>query len=500
MGRANCLKTPWTFRSWSLIAAALLVALLAISTQSFWMDEASTARSVTQPTLGGWWQYLTSHSGTDTQMPLFMLYIWGWVKLFGCTEWGLRAANAPWLVLGFLALPRRQAGYVLVLALSPFLWFYADEARPYVMQIAASLVLAGSLVRLLDLAATAPGETAKVERRSVGGFCFGLIVLSGSSMLGMIWAGAAVGSFLLLLGVRYSARLARQCWLPLLVTALILTGFAGYYLWTLRHGNAATPGATGLGNVVFIAYELCGFAGLGPGRADIHGSGMTAFRSWYLLPLAIYGLVTATVLFAGVGRVIREIPRRIWLGLLLPLGGVTLLLLVAGKTRHMTMLGRHFAPLGVCLLLLVGAGVQRLGQAGGWRRFLAFAWLFLSLISAVSLRWCDRHQKDDYRAAARLIIAAQARGERVWWCADGTCGFYYAVPLSPPLSPVAVPGKVWLNANAPAQWLTNNPMPTLVLLSKPELHDRNGVVRDYLQRNHFVCQASFSVFTVWTHP
>jgi uncharacterized membrane protein len=472
----------------------------ALTSQSFWMDEASTATIATQPTLTDWWRLLSHYTGSDTQMPFYMLCIWGWVKLWGCSEWGLRAANLPWLLLGLLALPRRQPGFVLALAASPFLWFYLNEARPYVMQIGASLMVAGALVRLMELPAVVPATAKNAERNWMVVFCFGLAVLSGSSLLGMFWSGAAVGAFLLLQGWHNSGRLLRASRLPCTLTALFLGGLGGYYLWTIRHGNSATPGSTGIANVFFIAYELSGLAGLGPGRAEIHGAGLAAFHPVFLPLLTLAALVLASVLLTGMKLAVRDIPRRVWLGCLAPLGAVSVFLMVVGVTRHVTMLGRHFAPLGVCFLLCLGWCLQKLLEQGGWRRFLAVSCLLLSLVSAGSLRWCERHQKDDYRKAAGIIMAAQARGERIWWCADGTSGVYYGVPLTPAQSPVAVPGRVWLIANPPAAWLTNNPKPTLLLLSKPELHDNKGFVRDFLQRNHFECRQSFSVFTVWIRP
>ena len=478
----------------------MLAGMTALTTQSFWMDEASTATIAKQPTLAAWWHYMSTKDGSDTQMPLYMIYAWCWAKLFGCSELILRASNLPWLLLGLLAWPRREAGFILTLAVSPFLWYYMDEARPYVMQISASLMLGGALARLFAAQATVSPGAKTIERIWFAVFCGGLVILSGSSLLGMLWSAAAVAALVLVLGVRWVARRTRESWLTGGLTALVLGGLAVYYVWTLRHGNAASPGTTGVGNVFFIIYELCGFAGLGPGRAEIHGGRLAAFHGVYLLPLALYALVLAAVLFTGLRAAVRAVPLSTWVGLILPLGGMAGFLVFAGLIRHFSVLGRHFAPMGAAFLLLLGWCVQTLLAQEGWRRRLAVGLLLVNLASAGSLRWCERHEKDDYRAAARFIIAAHARGERIWWCADGTAGNYYGVPLSPPLSDRAAPGKVWLIANPLPEWLTNNPVPTLVLLSKPELHDRSGKVQDYLKQHEFQCQKTFSVFTVWTRP
>ena len=487
-------------KDWLWLVAVMLTGTLAISSQSFWMDEASTATIATQPTLASWWHVLSTGLGSDTQMPLYMIYVWGWVKIFGAAEWVLRASNLPWLLVGFLALPRRQPGFVLALALSPFLWYYLNEARPYVMQISASLLLGGALARLFEMPAVSAVPVRRGEGLWTMLFCCGLVTLSGSSMLGMLWAGAMVLVFPLLLGWSRALHLVRRAWLGCLLTAVSLGGLADYYLWTIHHGNGGTQGATGVANVVFIVYELCGFAGLGPGRGDMHGSGVAAFHAAYLLPLALYALLLLAVVWFGTGPVLRPAPARVWLGLLLPVALMAGCILFLAVIRQNTLLGRHFAPVVIVLLLLLGAGLERLRQAGGWQRTLALVFLGLSLVSAASLRWCERHHKDDYRQAAALAIAAQAQGQRLWWCADGTAGVYYGVPLSPARSPVAVPGKAWLIADPPAAWLASNTIPDLVVLSKPELNDKRGDLRNYLQAHHFVCQQSFSVFKIWAHP
>ena len=474
---------------------ALAIGLVAINSQSFWIDETMTAKIASQATISEWWRTLSSWIGSDTQMPGYMFYIWLWVKIFGCSEWGLRASNLPWVVLGFLAIPRRQVYYLLALAASPFLWFYLNEARPYTMQISASLILLGSLWRLLEL----PSGLNLDDRREkilAGCFCFGLVALSGSSLLGMIWAGAGLGAALAAVGWQRTLPLARRC-LPLIIaTGLVLGSLALYYLWSVKHGNHASPASTGVGNVLFVSYELAGLAGLGPGRIDIHGAGLKAF--WpFLAPLAVDALVIAAVLFAGCRIVLKKIPRHVWLGALIALGTAVLCLLAAGVMKHFSVLGRHFTPLAPCIFLLVASGLKNFHERGGWRRLLGVSFLLLCLASALSLRFCERHAKDDYRTAAAIAIRTNAGGGRVWWCADGTAGFYYGVPLSQPWSADAAPGQVWLVANPLEAWMTNKPAPDMVLFSKPELHDPQGFVRTFLQRNHYQQIKSLPAFTLW---
>ena len=135
-----------------VVAAFVVMSFVAISSRSFWIDEAATAVQAMQPTLGSWWQLLVQEKTAHLQMPLYMLYIWGCEKLFGSGEWTLRLANLPWFVAGAVAFilafppgtgagPSRPAWSLLC----PFAWYYLDEARPYAMQLGASLLAVASL-------------------------------------------------------------------------------------------------------------------------------------------------------------------------------------------------------------------------------------------------------------------------------------------------------------------------------------------------------------------
>jgi hypothetical protein len=70
------------------------------------------------------------------------------------------------------------------------------------------------------------------------------------------------------------------------------------------------------------------------------------------------------------------------------------------------------------------------------------------------------------------------------------------VPLSPRES-LAVPGQVWLASHPSAQLLTNQPSPDLLIFSKPDLHDGDGLVRSYLANHHYVVLRTLPAFTLW---
>jgi hypothetical protein len=399
------------------ILICLIWTTLAVSDQSFWLDEAHGAGwKANQKTLSEWWNDDIAQKGsTDSQIPLYVLYIWAYAKVFGSGEWVLRAANLPWIFLGFWAwlhaLPKRTSlkwSVAVVAACSPFLWYYLNEARPYAMQIGSTFLIAAALQQLYKK----PSDTE--SRLDLAAFCFGLLLLSGSNLLGQLWAAAAVATAVFVFGWQRTKAMVRKNSLLCLTTSLILIGLGIYYLWTLKSGaRATTVGKTDAKNFIFIAYELFGFNGIGPGRLDIRENGLSSFRP-YVIWLVAYAIVLAPVFFAGVRYALQLVPKRISGFTLLFFGGVSAFLSLVGIFTQFRILGRHFAPLLVFVVFLLGMGISRMWSADsrvkkGW----AILFVALSLVSCFSLRFAPRHGKDDYRGAAQIARAALENGKIV---------------------------------------------------------------------------------------
>jgi len=89
-----------------LIGIASLLLGLSISNQSLWIDEGLTAWLASQHGLSGLFHAMRVASEATTQPlePAYHLYTWGWVKVFGVSEFALRASNIPFAVLFVSAL------------------------------------------------------------------------------------------------------------------------------------------------------------------------------------------------------------------------------------------------------------------------------------------------------------------------------------------------------------------------------------------------------------
>jgi hypothetical protein len=510
----------------------VVVGCVAITGRSLWIDEACTATKAVPPTLDGWWQALSQDRSADLQMPLYMFYVWGWARLFGSSEWSLHSANVPWFIAGavafILAFPpsdRRRSAVACVVLLCPFAWYYLDEARPYVMQLGATLLMVAALTRLTrDVSGDSGGSleprkpniqhpTSNVQHPMpaqtdpagcwmfpttsgfhVALFLFGLVVLCGSSLLGMVWAGGALAAMPALLSLRRIVSLAKRYWYLWLATGGLLVVFAGYYLWGLSLGARASASATTtLESVCFVGYELLGFGGLGPGRLELRTAGLAALRP-HLIWLVLYGVAIATLMGAAVLQEIKGRNRK-HLVLALCCGVPPAFILAVGCVAHFRVLGRHYAPIVPVLLLLSASGLAWLrSRHGAWARVVALAFCGLSLLSCLSLRFSPRHEKDNYRAAAAWARMALSKGQLVWWNAAGVGAQYYDVPLT---TNPGRGGAALLVLNPARGTLNLLPLPQVIVASKPDVYDGQSALAELLREQRFQPAGKFNAFVIW---
>lgn len=133
-----------------LCLLALGLRLYRLDGQSLWYDEALSVHYARLPAA----ELIRAVADSD-HPPLYFLLLAGWIRLLGASEWAVRALSA-WG--GVLAVPLtyrlgqvtglRPAGVLAaaVIAISPFLVWYGQEARPYAWLVVQA-TLAGVLLR-----------------------------------------------------------------------------------------------------------------------------------------------------------------------------------------------------------------------------------------------------------------------------------------------------------------------------------------------------------------
>ncbi|TMK40263.1 MAG: DUF2723 domain-containing protein [Actinobacteria bacterium] len=137
--RARALPLPGAaYALAGALGVAVLLRFATLHLQSFDFDELQTVRLLR----GGFGDLLAGIARDESTPPLYYIVAWGWCKLFGTGEVGLRSLSA---VLGTVTIPvvyaiarelasRRAAIIAAALtATSPWLVWYSQEARAYAL-------------------------------------------------------------------------------------------------------------------------------------------------------------------------------------------------------------------------------------------------------------------------------------------------------------------------------------------------------------------------------
>jgi len=120
----------------ALTVVAALVRFASLGVQSYWGDEALTVGEIRRSFDG----MLGTVLGQETTPPLYFMLAWGWAKVFGFGEEGLRSLSAlagtAMVPLAYMAAARLFPARVAVTtaaltAVNPFLIWYSQEARAY---------------------------------------------------------------------------------------------------------------------------------------------------------------------------------------------------------------------------------------------------------------------------------------------------------------------------------------------------------------------------------
>jgi mannosyltransferase len=127
--------------TWMVVGIAAVGAALRFATiagQSYWVDEATTVHEM-HLSFGG---LLHAIRAGETTPPLYFVLAWVWAKVFGTGEVGLRSLSALLgcgvILITYLCareLVSRAAGLVAAAfaAVSPFMIWYSQEARSYML-------------------------------------------------------------------------------------------------------------------------------------------------------------------------------------------------------------------------------------------------------------------------------------------------------------------------------------------------------------------------------
>lgn len=139
-----------------LTAAGVAVRFSTLGLQSYHHDEVITAMRVIP---GSFDHMLREVKRSESNPPLYYVLAWGWAKVFGTGEVGLRSLSALFgaatVPVGYLIgrqLATRRVGLILaaLLAFNPMLIWYSQEARSYALLVFFAALSLYFFVKVLD--------------------------------------------------------------------------------------------------------------------------------------------------------------------------------------------------------------------------------------------------------------------------------------------------------------------------------------------------------------
>lgn len=388
--RETAAATPWL----ALGAIVLLAAVLRFATlrsQSIWFDEAATWDLVRRP----FGEMLRRIPDGESNPPLFYALEWGWTRVFGDGEAGLRSLSA---LAGLLTVPvayaigRRAAGTpraglaaAALVAVNPLLVWFSQEARSYAL---ATLLSAVALL---------------------------LLVRSENDRRGRVLAGWAIAAALAL-ATHYFA-------------AFVLAPQAIWLLWRHPHRRGAllavgALAAAGLALLPLLLaqagnpYDIAGTS-LALRLVQLPKQFLLGYRGPLALPLGLLGALLVT---GGAWLLVRRTPRptRERALLLAAIGAIGVALpLLAALAGADYLNTRNLLPALVPLLTALGVAYGAT-DAGRFGAALLAALCALSLAIVVTVAADAQYQRQDWKGLAhalgtaggtRALVVSPANGE-----------------------------------------------------------------------------------------
>lgn len=446
-----------------LVAVAFALRVWGLEFQSLWRDETDALFFATRPLA----RVLATFAIPGRNGPLYFLLLKGWRALAGETEFALRfpsvlASTAvlplTWAVARRLGCPRAGAWALPLLAFSPFLVWYAQDAKMYASVLFAVLLGTWLFLKALE------------ERRPLVWVAYGLTV--GASLYLHLLTFLAVGVHACWFLLEARARgVPRAAWvgaaalgaaaLPVLAwgVPLVLSGYeSGHVFYPLDAMARA------------LLFAFVGGIGGMPGL-------------WALIPSLFLALAGAAL---GLGdRAARGPTLCLLLWLVVPV-----LVLFAISLRVPLFTERYLIWTVPAWCLLMGMGLERVATAarGVFPRVLAAALLAAVLVLDLAPLWTQVHVpiKSDFRSVAAYLGDRWEPGDLVLFQmphARRTFQYYWRRPYRWAEGPYTNYGQPPEEVARQMEGLTTGHRRVWLVLSEPEMWDRRGLTRRWLEEH-----------------
>jgi hypothetical protein len=477
---------------WTL---ALIICTLMIPSRSFWMDEAFMTPSALQPTIIDWWNHLQFDPISESLKPLYLLICWISAKTIGTSEWAFRSINIFWTLTAAvflrISIPKYWGlGIATAFLLHPYVWHQASEARPYSMQLACGAAMAWAIVKF--------STNGHFKASEAWILAFALMGVYGSSLLGAfaVFAFAVVLTIAIL---RKKFKIRACTFYPILCTVIFCIILSLHYLRGLSRGQGgAVLWPVGPMNIVAVAYEFLGFAGLGPPREELRTmarQGFEAILTWKFELVML--LLAIVVIFATIALGFNQ--KKNPAGNTSAIAYLFLFALLACALSSLSAFikgwpfwGRHLAFAFPALFLCCALWLKN----SRYQSLLTYCFLLIIGIwtfSSMRLRYVSSYLPEDNRSAASLTRSILTAEGSVWWVASPQAAFYYINSSSSILGEKIESGKFRVVLSGEdLETCKYESLPDIVVLGRQDTWDANGLIREFIKKSGYISQHELS--------
>jgi hypothetical protein len=226
---------------------------------------------------------------------------------------------------------------------------------------------------------------------------------------------------------------------------------------------------------------------------------MPKARDWW--GLALQGMIPVLIFASAYAGLLvktwpnRSVPRvktaMVLAGVCVAAMGLTLVLSIATQWPFW---GRHLAPAFPFWIAALGLLIQANWPATSKATLMVMCLTGMILLgSSLLLRFAPWHGKDDYRGAAQFARQAASDGGTIWWCASPDGAQYYGLNATIE----GQSGQVIRTCGLPLEQMADLPTADYIILSKPDLCDPQGVVRQKIQNDNYQMVHGLNAFTIF---
>ncbi len=291
-------------RLYGIFIFAIIISLWAINSWSLWLDESSTAFLASQESLTKLISVLKSWSGSESQMPCFVMSMFLWEKLFGHSEYALRSFNLAMVAMLLFYVywqqfrknvrdedKKRLKLFILLTFLSPIIVYNLNEAR-----VNFSIYAIGT-----------------ISLSSTYLYCKYRNNLDWTILLFSFIMGFSYNLLFIFIGLPIVLMLLYHDWTiiknnrkSLMIFFSIIAILLCYYVQTLLNGSGGMKEKPGIVNIAYALYELLGFGGVSIPKNELRNGGL----NYMILKPYIIPSFLLIISYCGIIYIFMKVKRR----------------------------------------------------------------------------------------------------------------------------------------------------------------------------------------------